>query len=160
MAVSTRAAEIGCATHNEDAPYNANHMSGTRFKAACSFTATVMRAYLITPGGKLSMAVYSNSSGKPGTRLGETHEIAATRQGWDTAGLKAAVSIDSGSYYWLMFNTNSNDLEIGIMYGSGVNKTKARIYGTWPATFGTPDDDWLGKVQMQAMDTPLGLAPK
>jgi len=88
--------------------------------------------------GQMILGVYSDSSGRPGTRLGATNATTVNGSaGWQTVALQGPVSAASGQKLWLAWLFQN---------GTGIRATggtpgRAEINGAWsggmPTTFGT-----------------------
>jgi len=137
-------------------PANIPDNNGTGWTIASPFTSgaagTMSQISLdfqkITSGTThFDVAVYSDSSGKPGTLLGSSPSttVVITNSGghnWNTATLSAPVSVAASTKYWLVFQT---DDVIGPTTNYWADATATGIttwyaspgtYGTWPNTAG------------------------
>ncbi len=88
--------------------------------------------------GDMLLAVYDNSSGKPGNRLGLTEETPIhSYQGWQTVKLITPVDVNEGDSIWLAWVFESNP---GIRYKWGI-PGRADSGQTWadgmPSEFGS-----------------------
>jgi hypothetical protein len=92
--------------------------------------------YVSTIGGELRLGLYSNASGKPGTKLAETNAFTPIL-GWNTQPPLTTPTLQPGPY-WIAYLPQSNAL--------GFKKTNAAgpacwygsfIFGTMPTTFPT-----------------------
>jgi hypothetical protein len=134
------------------------------FTAGASGNISVLNAYLaIAAGVKIVGAVYADSAGVPGARLGVSSEVTSadgTAQWWALT-LGASVSIASGSSYWLGFTTSSNVVRY---YDSGSQSDKYEFVGsypgtTWPDPYGTPSGTESGSTgSIYATIVPAGPA--
>lgn len=88
----------------------ANFLVYFKFTAGSSFTASELHLYGSTSSGaKVTLGIYSDNAGAPGTLLGETGEVAlGSSAGWVTAALDSGVSITNGTAYWLALNANQS----------------------------------------------------
>jgi hypothetical protein len=57
--------------------------------------------------GNVKVAIYADSGGEPGARLGVCNTSTAVVAGWNTIPLDASFSIVSGTDYWLAFNSDA-----------------------------------------------------
>jgi hypothetical protein len=84
--------------------------------------------------GKVILAVYADSAGKPGTRLGVTDPTEIERtEGWQKVKLQSPVPVSSGQKIWLAWVFENNP---GIRYMSGTTP-RAISNDTWSG--GMPD---------------------
>ncbi len=88
--------------------------------------------------GQMVLAVYADSSGKPGSRLGVTNSTTVSgTQGWQTVTLQSPVSVSAGQKIWLAWVFEKNP---GMRAASGT-PGRAESGATWsggmPTTFGT-----------------------
>jgi len=115
-----------------------NSLDGGRFiMGATNGNVGQMSVYLsrvdsANPG--VEFAIYTDSAGKPGTRLWNSGAIQATNTGWLSTPV-SNVSLSANSAYWLLFNANGsnaaaawNNAPMGNGWWANDN------YGTWPAT--------------------------
>jgi hypothetical protein len=102
-------------------------------------TVTSMSVYLKTHSGsnQVSMAIYSNSGGVPGTLLAQTSSVVAT-VGWNTLSISpGSVSLSAGTY-WLAVQLSGTDKIAYDGGGTGANnRYRTYTYGSFPSTFGT-----------------------
>jgi uncharacterized repeat protein (TIGR02543 family) len=88
--------------------------------------------------GQMLMGVYSDSSSRPGTRLGVTNAVTVNASaGWQTVSLQSAVSVAAGQKLWLAWVLQNS---VGIRAAAGT-PGRAEAGTTWsggmPTTFGT-----------------------
>jgi uncharacterized repeat protein (TIGR02543 family) len=88
--------------------------------------------------GRMILAVYGDSSGRPGTRLGVTNAVTInSSQGWQTVALQTPVSVSAGQRVWLAWVFERNP---GIRFAAGT-PGRAESSATWsggmPSTFGS-----------------------
>ncbi len=88
--------------------------------------------------GRMILAVYGDSSSRPGSRLGVTAAtVVQSTQGWQTIALQSPVSVSAGQKIWLAWVFESNP---GIRYAQGT-PGRAGSSAAWsvgmPTTFGT-----------------------
>lgn len=109
-------------------------MVASQFTASSNFTVTQMKVYLNSAvTGKLKCAIYNDSSGTPGSKLGETVELTNPGSGWQIlTGMN--LSVVNGTKYWLtVWGNTSNTINCESTGGS--IKACNAVYGTWPSTF-------------------------
>ena len=87
--------------------------------------------------GHLILAVYGDSTGKPGTRLGVTSStVIHATEGWQTVNLQSPISVASGQTIWLAWLFENNP---GVRFTAGT-PGRADSSATWsggmPSTFG------------------------
>lgn len=102
-----------------------NYLWAGKFTANASGTVSTIHFYARSASTiHWKFAIYSDSSGSPGTVLATTAEITTTTEGWQTASITA--SLVSGTVYWLALIA---DVAGGATdYGTGVNKYKSATY--------------------------------
>ncbi len=88
--------------------------------------------------GQMLLAVYSDSSSRPGTRLGVTNAVTVNGSaGWQTVALQSPVSVAAGQKVWLAWVLQNS---VGIRATAGT-PGRAEAGATWsggmPTTFGT-----------------------
>jgi hypothetical protein len=126
---------------------NSNYMNVTRFTMPNETgTAQSMSVYTGTtigasPNNQYSMAIYADASGAPGSLIASTANGTLSGGAWNTLPISATLS--PNTTYWFAYNTNgtaSNQNNTIVAAGSvGQMGWKAQAFGTWPASFGTPD---------------------
>ncbi|HOF21838.1 MAG TPA: M12 family metallo-peptidase, partial [Bacteroidales bacterium] len=92
--------------------------------------------------GNMLMAVYSNSSGTPGARLGVTSQTPVNSSaGWQTVSLENPVSVSAGQTVWLAWIFENS---VGLRYANGA-PARAQSPQSWsggmPQNFGTASLD-------------------
>lgn len=102
-----------------------NYLELGKFTAEKSGTVSAIHFYSrMTATAHWKFAIYSDSSGSPGTVLASTGEITTTKSGWQTASISA--TLVSGTVYWLAF---VSDTSLGSTdAGTGVQKYKSMSY--------------------------------
>jgi hypothetical protein len=115
-------------------------MRACRFLAGANVTASEIQAYVSTSaaGKKIKCAIYSDSSGSPGSFLKGTSELTNPGTGWKTFTLTSSQSLSSGTYYWLVVWANASSYAVLGDSVGGTYAYKSQTYGTWPTSFGTP----------------------
>ena len=116
------------------------YLEASRYQCGQDFTVTKILLYLSggTPGYYARTAIYSDSSGAPGSLLGQSAEQEIASSGWhEFTGFNVPVS--QNTYYWLAFQISTSNLAYN--YDTGVANQHAYIaytYGSFPSTFGSP----------------------
>ncbi len=121
-------------------------MNGSKFTTgSTSGTTSSMSVFVgnVDSGthNQYQMAIYTNSSGHPGTRVANTSSGTLNPLSWNTLSISATLS--ANTIYWLMYNTNSSTTPVylnNMYYDTGASNTgayAARTFGTWPTTFPT-----------------------
>ena len=89
--------------------------------------------------GQMILAVYADSAGKPGTRLGVTSATTVnSTEGWQTVALQSPVSVSSGQKIWLAWVFQNSHREFRATAGTpGRADSTATWSGGMPTTFGT-----------------------
>jgi hypothetical protein len=93
-----------------------------------------------SPNNKYQVAVYSDSSGAPGSLLASSSDNTITPGAWNVAPL--SYSLMASKSYWLVVNDNSTSTLLGEVafdaLGTDNYASVAQTYGTWPGSFGLP----------------------
>ncbi|HSX17041.1 MAG TPA: hypothetical protein VLH86_02990 [Patescibacteria group bacterium] len=125
---------------------NSNTYEATKFTAGATGTVSTVYGFVgaiigSAPNNKGQAAIYSDSSGSPGTRLGySTGDTTLTANAWNAFPI-TGTSVTSGTVYWLVYNTNGtaanqNDLKLD---AGAANQTRwstiSSTYGTWATTW-------------------------
>ena len=133
-----------------DSNGSSGDMAANQFTASSSFTATQMKLYINSAvSGKVKCAIYSDSSGSPGSLLGSTAELTNPGAGWQTfSGLN--LSITSGTKYWLVSWENVAGVTVKCETSGGTFKYRNVAYGTWPSTFGSVSGSDVVKYSIYA----------
>jgi hypothetical protein len=76
------------------------HSEAFRYESAVAGTATGVSIYLTSTTG-VKIALYAESEGKPGTRLGTGQVSSNTAKTWVAVPLESSVSIAKGTHYWI-----------------------------------------------------------
>lgn len=122
-----------------------NWINGSRFvNGALQNHVTSMSVYVrnidVAPNNKFQMAIYTDSSGSPGTLVASTAQGTLTANTWNT--LPIVASLAPNTAYWLTYNTNGSNSGVNNMaYATGSNgqggwSSAGIMFGTWPQTFG------------------------
>jgi hypothetical protein len=107
------------------------------FKATAnaSGSATDARVYYNSGAGNMKLAVYADSSGAPGAKLGETSafDVASGGVGWRNTTFGTPFAITSGTPYWLAWLCD-NSPSMGNDTGPDNFRFVAATYPTFPGT--------------------------
>ena len=115
----------------------ANEMRGTRFQAGSAMTINHINLDIGTSvSGNIQCAIYSDSSGVPGTLLKGTSALSNPGTGWQTFTLTSSQALTSGTYYWLLFWSAAN-YSVKNTTSSGSSWYRSLTYGTWPSSAGS-----------------------
>jgi plastocyanin len=126
---------------------DSNAMNGSRITTgAQSVTTLSMTVYVAgidsSPTNRsYQLAIYSDSAGRPGTRIASSVSGILVANSWNT--LPMSVNLASNTTYWLMYNTNGRTASVNNMRydagvaGAGAYSSGAVPFGTWPSTFGS-----------------------
>ena len=114
----------------------ANEIRGTRFQAGSAITLNHINLDIGTSvAGNIQCAIYSDTSGVPGTLLKGTNALNNPGTGWETFTLTSSQALTSGSYYWLLFWSAAN-YSVENTTASGTSWYESLTYGTWPVIGG------------------------
>ena len=115
----------------------ANEMRGTRFQAGSAITINHIKLDIGTSvAGNIQCAIYSDSSGVPGTLLMGTGALSNPGTGWKTFTLTSSQALTSGTYYWLLFWSAAN-YSVENTTASGSSWYGSLTYGSWPSSAGS-----------------------
>jgi len=117
-----------------------SYINLSRFQAASTFQATLLKAKVLGITGKYKCAIYADNAGTPGTLLKQTAEVTNPATGWQTFALQSNQNITSGSYYWIAIWSDQKSTNAGVSTNSSGGETRwtaATTYGTWPTTLNT-----------------------
>jgi hypothetical protein len=153
-----------------------NTMSGTQITTgSLALPVSSLSVYLATaidsaPNNQIEVAIYTDSAGKPGTKVVASGSTAAV-EGWNTIALTTTLA--ANTKYWLLYNTNAsikdlNEIDNGALTGF-TSYFAAQTFGTWPTTAPT-GSTWGGAAAMYVtysagtsgtvgVNSPAGLAP-
>jgi hypothetical protein len=126
---------IGSDDVSADTTIGANYISMTRFQALQSGNVTSFRVRA-TGSGNVKVAIYTDTSGEPDSRLGYNDSSQAVSSGWTSLSIPST-PVTSGSYYWLAINSNAQ--VANAHSGAGSVRYKAATFSTfsWPASAGS-----------------------
>lgn len=134
----------------------ANELDAFKFTAAQSFSATVIKVYVVSSTGALKCAIYAHdaTNNRPGALLKATNAIATpTANQWNTFTLTTPQAIANGTSYWLAFWGNGNYV-IKTETSGGTGYYKTATYGTWPSPAGTGSSStWVSSIYAEGQDS-------
>ncbi len=128
---------IGSSTDNG----NANLLKAMKVTLSSSAVIQSLSLYTKTAGGKLTLGIYTDSSGSPGTLVATTASITPVAKSWNTTQTSTHPTLAAGTY-WLVFETNNNTQTQSYVTSSVACKYRSFTYGTMPSSFGTATTDW------------------
>lgn len=135
-------AEIGTQLDSNDS----NHLNGSRITVG-SGAVTLKQlgvhvgAVSPAPNNQFQLAVYTDSSGSPGTLVTSTAAGTLTADAWNAQPVN--VTLAAGTSYWLVYNSNGTGQSVNNMHystgasGAGAYLSAAVPFGTWPSNFGS-----------------------
>ena len=123
---------------------DSNYLNGSKVTTSSAGQITSMSVYMAaidtnTANRQYQLAIYTDTAGRPGTLVAASATGTLVANAWNT--LAVTASLQAGTSYWLMFNTNGrtdtvNNMSYNIgAAGQGVFSNAAVTFGTWPATF-------------------------
>jgi hypothetical protein len=121
-----------------------NGMQAQKFTTTSAGTLNSIAVYFGTtdssPNNKFQVALYTDSSGAPGTLIASSGDNTITGSAWNTANITASLAATTS--YWLAVNQNSTSGTLNETYydsnGSYHYAFVGQTYGSWPGSFGTP----------------------
>ncbi|GAA0657960.1 hypothetical protein GCM10010193_05790 [Kitasatospora atroaurantiaca] len=130
---------VGTATDSGDSNYlNASRYVTGSAGGAVSSISVYVGAVGAAPNNQYQVAVYADSSGKPGALLASSASGTLTANAWNT--LPVTATLGPNTPYWLAYNTNGSNATVNnLKYTSGGTSAYGNggaTFGTWPATFG------------------------
>lgn len=139
---------VGTLTDDTDS----NHLNGSKVTTGSSpVTLTSLSVHVGTvsaaPNNQFQLAVYSDSSGSPGTLLVPTASGTLTPNAWNP--VPVSFTLAANTTYWFVYNSNGTGSTVNNMHfstgaaGSGAYSNAVVPFGTWPATFGPAVKDTL-----------------
>lgn len=120
-----------------------NSMNGSRVVVESrNFTATSISAYVgpidASPRNQFSMAIYTDSNGKPGALVAQTGVGTLKANGWNSLPISATLTANTA--YWIFYNTNTSNASLNnLNYNTDPGKVGAyasRSFAGWPSSFG------------------------
>jgi len=115
----------------------------------------------VSPNNHVEVALYTdNGSNAPGTLLASSGSYVITPNSWNTIPI-TGVTITPTTKYFLAFSVDGNNTQYGWnSTTTGVTKWKNLVsFGTWPSSFGTPDDSGVDQYAIYMTYTVSGVAP-
>ncbi len=128
---------------------NANYLKAMKVTLSTSAVIQSLSMYTKTAGGKLTLAIYTDSSGTPGTLVATTASITPVAKSWNTTQTTTHPTLAAGTY-WLVFETNNNTQTQSYVTSSVACKYRSFTYGTMPSSFGTATTDWKVNYSLYA----------
>src|SRR5437867_7230149 len=124
---------------------DSNWMNGSKVTTGSqSLTVTSMSAYVgpvdTAPNNQYQFAIYADNGGVPGARIAVSATGTLTGNAWNS--LPVSATLQPGSNYWLLYNSNGRTAALNNMYysaggaGAGVYSNAGASFGTWPSSFG------------------------
>jgi hypothetical protein len=121
---------------------DSNFLNGTKITTTTGGLLTSISVYVgatvgSNPNNQFQVAIYSDSSGVPGTLIANSSSATLTASALNTASVSAVLAPSTS--YWLMYNTNGtasnqNNLKYNTTGTSRISST-GQTFGTWPSTF-------------------------
>ena len=127
---------------------NANVLKAMKVTLSQAATIKSLSMYVGTVGGQLTLGIYTDASGSPGTLVATTASFTPVA-GWNTAVTTASPSLAAGTY-WLVFETNNNTQAQRYQTGTVAIKYRAFTYAAMPGSFGTATTDWSVNYSLYA----------
>ena len=118
-------------------------MNGSRVVVGpLPLSATSISAYVgaidTAPRNQFSLAIYSDSNGKPAALVAQTANGTLKAKSWNT--LPIAATLNANTAYWIFYNTNAGSGSLNNLYydtdPSEVGAYGQVTFGTWPSTYG------------------------
>jgi len=99
-------------------PAGANFMVLDKYTAIATGSVTSIRLKCTAPGN-VKVALYSDSSGSPGSILGVNNPGASVVDGWNNISLPST-AVEMGTDYWIAYNTSTNCVGYFSLPGGGL----------------------------------------
>jgi hypothetical protein len=117
---------------------NNNLISASKYNSGTGGTINALRIYLpfvqASPSNHVKVAVYSDSSGSPGTLLSSaTAPSTVATTGWNTVSLGTTVTLSPNTNYWFAFNVDGSGTNYG--YGGATTNSSAYVAMTYSNNF-------------------------
>lgn len=123
---------------------NSGYVSSSKYNSGSGGTVSALTIYLPAVGGSPNnharAAIYSDSSGAPGTLLSSATAATTTvTTGWNTLPLGTTVTLSANTTYWLAFKLDSDSTTFRYQTGvSGDSKYDSETYSSnFPSSFTT-----------------------
>jgi O-glycosyl hydrolase len=124
---------------------DANYMNGSRFTMGAEGGDVVSMSVHVgdvspTPNNQYSLAIYADSSGRPGTLVAHSEHGILKPNTWNVLPVHATLRADTA--YWLMYNTNGSGDAFNNMHTTTASSVVAAYsaravpFGNWPSPFG------------------------
>ena len=120
--------------YTQDDNGNSGYMNAYQYKLGKDATLQSLSVYVKTAAGKARMAVYSDVSGRPGTKLAETAEFTPVVN-WNSVNVTTPIKLIAGNY-WISIQL-SDDL-----FTSRSEWTGGKSYSFNPHTYGTYENTY------------------
>ncbi len=120
---------------------NNGQISASKFNSGSGGTLSSLKAYFefvqASPSNHAKVAIYSDSSGTPGTLLSSaTASSTVVTVGWNTLSLGTSVSLAANTNYWLAFNIDGSGTNYGVNTGETNSAFVNMTYGSnFPSSF-------------------------
>jgi len=123
---------------------DSNFLNGSKISTSNGGNIVSMSVYIdgvdsTTNNRNYQLAIYTDSGGRPGTRVAQSATGNLVANSWNT--LPITVTLQANTIYWLMYNTNGTTHAVNNMRynngsaGQGAYSTNPVGFGTWPTTF-------------------------
>lgn len=109
----------------------ADSITHIKFTAATTGSLNKILVYTGAGGNNIAAAIYSDSAGAPDVLLGSTPTVATAATTWNECTLSSAVSVTSGTVYWLTW-TASSDVTNQFKWAAGGANQRASDSNTYP----------------------------
>lgn len=139
----------------------ANQIRFAKFTAANSLLLANVYARL-SGAGTYRVALYSDSSGQPSTRLATSNALVNPTAGWNTFTFSSSYAITAGTAYWLAIWSDSASAQIYADTSGGTVRQVASTLGgngTWPNPAGATSVSTNFAYGFSLYATPQNLAP-
>jgi hypothetical protein len=123
---------------------DSNYLNGSRVTTTNGGSIVSMSVYIGNLGSnnknrKYRLGIYTDTAGKPGTRVANTATGTLVANSWNTLPINA--TLQANTSYWLMYNTNGRTPSVNNMSyndgstGQGAYSSNTVNFRTWPTTF-------------------------
>jgi len=108
-----------------------------KFTAEATGSCSEIRIYVMG-NGNVRVAIYQDNSGQPSNLLAESASTAVTANQWNTVALTSALSLVSGTAYWLAQQEQTSSMAAGrVQAGAFQMRYRAYSYAAFPNPIGT-----------------------
>lgn len=120
--------------------FGAGECVASPYTAVASGTCDEMTVNLRSGSGftSIKLAIYANSGGSPGSKLGESNAITSTASGLHAVSMASTVSITNGTQYWLAVLIIGGTFLVTDVAG-GSYKGRNGPFASFPDPFGAND---------------------